>query len=588
LNQENTLLNFKNLTVAFGKGEQENIAVSDVSFSVNKGEILAIVGESGSGKSVTSLSAMGLIGKAGTIKSGQIIFNGKNQQGIDFLRLPDSEMRKYRGNKIAMIFQEPMTSLNPVFKCGEQVAESLKLHLGLTNALAKEKVIELFKEVLLPRPEAIYESYPHQISGGQKQRVMIAMAIACNPEILIADEPTTALDVTVQKSILELLRNLQRKHNMGIIFITHDLGVVAEIADRVLVMYKGKIVEQGPVKQVLVAPKHAYTKGLLACRPPVDKVLKALPTVSDFMFVNENGELTSKDQSISSVFEALTVTQISKNQERQVLYAQEPILSLKNIQVEFPISKTFFGKTKEVLKAVNQVSFDIFPGETLGLVGESGCGKTTLGRAILQLIKPKSGEVWYKGIDLVQCTETKMRFYRKELQIVFQDPYSSLNPRMTIGEAIKEPMEVHGIGLSNKERKEKVQELLVKVGLTYEIYDRYPHEFSGGQRQRICIARALAVNPRFIICDESVSALDVSVQAQVLNLLNDLKRDLGFTYIFISHDLSVVKYMSDRIVVMNQGKVEEIGLSDEVYNTPQHEYTKKLIAAIPKGEAFHG
>jgi peptide/nickel transport system ATP-binding protein len=588
LNQENTHLNFKNLTVAFGKGEQKNTAVLDVSFSVNKGEILAIVGESGSGKSVTSLSAMGLIGKAGTIKSGQIIFNGKNQQGIDFLRLPDSEMRKYRGNKIAMIFQEPMTSLNPVFKCGEQVAESLKLHLGLTNALAKEKVIELFKEVLLPRPEAIYESYPHQISGGQKQRVMIAMAIACNPEILIADEPTTALDVTVQKSILELLRNLQRKHNMGIIFITHDLGVVAEIADRVLVMYKGKIVEQGPVKQVLVAPKHAYTKGLLACRPPVDKVLKALPTVSDFMFVNENGELTSKDQSISSVFEALTVTQISKNQERQVLYAQEPILSLKNIQVEFPISKTFFGKTKEVLKAVNQVSFDIFPGETLGLVGESGCGKTTLGRAILQLIKPRSGEVWYKGIDLVQCTEAKMRFYRKELQIVFQDPYSSLNPRMTIGEAIKEPMEVHGIGLSNKERKEKVQELLVKVGLTPEIYDRYPHEFSGGQRQRICIARALAVNPRFIICDESVSALDVSVQAQVLNLLNDLKRELGFTYIFISHDLSVVKYMSDRIVVMNQGKVEEIGLSDEVYNTPQHEYTKKLIAAIPKGEAFHG
>jgi peptide/nickel transport system ATP-binding protein len=417
---------------------------------------------------------------------------------------------------------------------------------------------------------------------------MIAMAIACNPEVLIADEPTTALDVTVQKSILELLRNLQRKHNMGIIFITHDLGVVAEIADRVLVMYKGNIVEQGPVKEVLIAPKHAYTKGLLACRPPVDKVLKALPTVSDFMFVNEKGELTSKTQSISSVFESLTVSQTSKNQERQLLYGQEPILKLKNIQVEFPISKTFFGKTKEVVKAVNQVSFDIYPGETLGLVGESGCGKTTLGRAILQLIKPKSGEVWYNGIDLVQCSEDKMRFYRKELQIVFQDPYSSLNPRMTIGEAIKEPMEVHGIGFSNKERKEKVQELLVKVGLTPEIYDRYPHEFSGGQRQRICIARALAVNPRFIICDESVSALDVSVQAQVLNLLNDLKRDLGFTYIFISHDLSVVKYMSDRIVVMNQGKIEEIGLSDEVYNSPKREYTKKLIAAIPKGEALYG
>lgn len=584
----NSLLKFKNLTISFQNGDQENTAVSNVSFSLIKGEILAIVGESGSGKSVTSLSAMGLLGKGGSYKSGEIIYTDRKGSSTDFLRLSDEEMRKYRGNKIAMIFQEPMTSLNPVFKCGEQVAESLILHLRLNKKEAKARVIELFKEVLLPRPEVIYDAYPHQISGGQKQRVMIAMAIACNPEILIADEPTTALDVTVQKSILRLLKNIQNKHGIGIVFITHDLGVVAEIADRVIVMYKGNIVEQGSVKEVLMTPKHAYTKGLLACRPPVDKVLKSLPTVNDFMFIDKQGKLSSREQSVDKVFESLSISQTTKNKERQILYEQDPILRLRNIKVEYPISKTIFGKVKEVVKAVDEVSFDIYPGETLGLVGESGCGKTTLGRAILQLIKPKSGEVWYQGVDLVKCDVSKMRLFRKELQIIFQDPYSSLNPRMTIGEAIKEPMEVHGIGLNSKDRKVKVQELLEKVGLTSEIYDRYPHEFSGGQRQRICIARALAVNPRFIICDESVSALDVSVQAQVLNLLNDLKRDLGFTYIFISHDLSVVKYMSDRIVVMNQGRIEEIGLSDEVYNSPQQEYTKKLIAAIPKGEALYG
>ncbi len=578
------LLDVVSLTTSFSADKKVKPAVNGISFRLNKGEILAIVGESGSGKSVTSLSAMGLIKKPGKIsQESQIIFHQDEQTTVNFTSLADHEMRTYRGNRIAMIFQEPMTSLNPVFKCGDQVAEALILHLGLSKKAAKERTIELFKEVLLPRPEAIYESYPHQISGGQKQRVMIAMAISCNPDILIADEPTTALDVTVQKSILELLKSLQIKHGMGIIFITHDLGVVAEIADRVVVMYRGDIVEEGEVDQVFNFPKHAYTKGLLACRPPMDKILSKLPTVRDFLEVDESGQMIQRASSVNDIINSLVISSVERNQHQQNLYSQDPLLQIKNLSVHYPVKKSWLGGTKEVLKAVDDLSFDVYPGETLGLVGESGCGKTTLGRAILQLIKPTAGAVIYKGNDLCQLENKSMRTYRKELQIIFQDPYSSLNPRMTIGAAIKEPMDVHGIGVDGKMRKQKVEELLEKVGLSAEMYNRYPHEFSGGQRQRVCIARALAVNPRFIICDESVSALDVSVQAQVLNLLNDLKKDFGFTYIFISHDLSVVKYMSDRMIVMNQGKIEEMGLAEAIYENPEKEYTKRLIDAIPKG-----
>mgnify|MGYP003668487003 CR=1 FL=1 len=577
------LLEVINLTTEFSSEGTTTVAVKGISFELKRREILAIVGESGSGKSVTSLSAMGLIRKPGRVNpDSKVVFHPKDEEKIDFISLPDNEMRKYRGNRIAMIFQEPMTSLNPVFRCGDQVAESLILHLGMSKKEAKARTIELFKEVLLPRPESIYDSYPHQISGGQKQRVMIAMAISCNPDILIADEPTTALDVTVQKSILKLLKSLQERLAMGIIFITHDLGVVAEIADRVLVMYRGDIVEEGRVDDVFYQPQHAYTRGLLACRPPMDKILSKLPTVSDFIEIDMNGKMIQRTTSISSIINNLVISKVERNQHQQNIYSQDPILKVKGLSVHYPVKKGWLGDTKEVLKAVDDLSFDIYSGETLGLVGESGCGKTTLGRAILQLIKPTKGEVIYKGKDLCKLENEEMRGFRKELQIIFQDPYSSLNPRMTIGAAIKEPMDVHGIGVDSKKRKEKVEELLEKVGLSADVYNRYPHEFSGGQRQRVCIARALAVNPRFIICDESVSALDVSVQAQVLNLLNGLKKDFGFTYIFISHDLSVVKYMSDRMIVMNQGKIEEIGLAESVYENPQKEYTKRLIDAIPK------
>lgn len=579
----NQLLVVNNLTTEFSAEGKTTYAVKGINFSLSKGEILAIVGESGSGKSVTSLSAMGLIRKPGKVNpKSQVIFYQEGQKAVDFISLPDHEMRKYRGNRIAMIFQEPMTSLNPVFKCGDQVSEALILHLGLSRKEAKLRTIELFKEVLLPRPEAIYESYPHQISGGQKQRVMIAMAISCNPDILIADEPTTALDVTVQKSILKLLKSLQERSGMGIIFITHDLGVVAEIADRVLVMYRGDIVEEGIVEDVFYTPQHAYTKGLLACRPPMNKILSKLPTVSDFLETDASGKMIQRSASVEQIINKLIVSKTERNQHQQNIYSQDSLLKIKNLSVHYPTKKGWFGDTKEVLKAVDNLSFEVFPGETLGLVGESGCGKTTLGRAILQLIKPTNGEVIYKGKDLCKLENKEMRRFRKELQIIFQDPYSSLNPRMTVGSAIKEPMDVHAIGIDSKARKQKVEELLEKVGLTADMYNRYPHEFSGGQRQRVCIARALAVNPRFIICDESVSALDVSVQAQVLNLLNDLKRDFGFTYIFISHDLSVVKYMSDRMIVMNQGKIEEMGMAEAIYDNPQKEYTKRLIDAIPK------
>ena len=579
------LLEFKGLVTEFQTEGKTVTAVNNVSFSLNKGETIGIVGESGSGKSVTSLSAMRLIpSPPGKISSGKILFHNNSGSPIDLLKLTEEEMRKYRGNEISMIFQEPMTSLNPVFTCGNQVVEAIMLHQKIDKKEAKELTIELFNKVMLPDPERIFNTYPHQISGGQKQRVMIAMAMSCQPTVLIADEPTTALDVTVQKTILELMQSLQSENDMGIMFITHDLGVIAELADKVVVMYKGNIVEQGGVWDIFNNPQHPYTKGLLACRPPLNKRYKFLPTVSDFMKVGPDGKITDMGVSINDFTKKLTVPKNKRDKEQKKLFSQKPVLSINKLKTYFPIKGGFFGQKTGYVKAVDGVSIDLYPGETLGLVGESGCGKTTIGRSIIRLEESYSGEVIYKGENVLKMNAEKLREFRKEVQIIFQDPYSSLNPRMTIGNAIMEPMQVHGILNNDDERKKRVEELLERVNLDASHFYRYPHEFSGGQRQRIGIARALAVNPKFIICDESVSALDVSVQAQVLNLLNELKAEFGLTYIFISHDLSVVKYMSDRMVVMQKGIIEEMGDADQIYNKPKTEYTKKLIDAIPEGK----
>ena len=581
----NTLLEFKNLVTEFHTEGTIVKAVNNISFTLNKGETVGIVGESGSGKSVTSLSAMRLIpSPPGIISGGSIIFHTKSGEKVDLLKISEEEMRSYRGNDLAMIFQEPMTSLNPVFTCGDQVLEAIVLHQKLNKYDAKKLAIELFKKVQLPDPERIFNTYPHQISGGQKQRVMIAMAMSCEPSVLIADEPTTALDVTVQKTILLLMQKLQIEQDMGILFITHDLGVIAELADKVVVMYKGKIVEQGNVWEIFTNPQHPYTKGLLACRPPLEKRYSFLPTVGDFMKTDSKGGVFDNNISVEEFTKDLVISDLEREKKQKELFAKNPVLQLKNLKTFFPIRNGFFGGISNYVKAVNNVSFDVYPGETLGLVGESGCGKTTIGRTILRLEEPTEGAMIYKNKDIAKMTADELRAFRKEVQIIFQDPYSSLNPRMTIGNAIMEPMQVHKILNSDDERKERVKELLKKVNLDPSHFYRYPHEFSGGQRQRIGIARALAVNPKFIICDESVSALDVSVQAQVLNLLNDLKEEFGLTYIFISHDLSVVKYMSDRMVVMQEGEVEEMGDADQIYNSPKTEYTKKLIDAIPEGK----
>lgn len=579
------LLDFRNLVTEFKTDGSIVTAVNNVSFSLSRGETIGIVGESGSGKSVTSLSAMRLVpSPPGEISSGEIVFHKQDNTQIDLLSITEEEMRKHRGNDLAMIFQEPMTSLNPVFTCGDQVIEAIMLHQKINSSLARDITLKLFEEVQLPDPIRIFNAYPHQISGGQKQRVMIAMAMSCEPSVLIADEPTTALDVTVQKTILELMLKLQKERDMGILFITHDLGVIAELADKVVVMYKGKIVEQGTVWDIFTKPKHPYTKGLLACRPPLNKRYSFLPTVSDFMKINDCGEIIDNNVSVEEFTKDLVIPENTRLEKQKELFSKNPLLQIKNLKTYFPVKNGFFGGTTDYVRAVDNISFDVYPGETLGLVGESGCGKTTTGRTILRLEEPTSGEIIYKGKDVVSMNVVELRAFRKEVQIIFQDPYSSLNPRMTIGNAIMEPMQVHGVLNNDEERRRKVKEILDRVSLDPNHFYRYPHEFSGGQRQRVGIARALAVNPKFIICDESVSALDVSVQAQVLNLLNELKEEFGLTYIFISHDLSVVKYMSDRMVVMQDGQIEEMDDSDKIYTTPGTEYTQKLIDAIPEGK----
>ena len=585
----NPLLKVNNLRISFCRDSQWQEAVHGVDFEVFEGKTLGIVGESGSGKSVSNLAVMQLLDRRKSkIEADSILLEDK-----DISHYNDDQMSEVRGRQIAMIFQEPMTSLNPVYKCGFQVLEACRdvtpvasqgiqefrnsriQEKSRKNDLeSKRKVLELFEKVKLPNPEIIFDKYPHELSGGQKQRVMIAMALISNPKVLIADEPTTALDVTVQKEILKLLKELQRENGMGMIFITHDLGVVSEIADDVIVMNKGVIVEKGKTYDILNNPQHPYTKGLIACRPPLDYRLERLPVVKEFL----DGKWSDNNQ----VKNELLITDEEREKQHELLYSQEPILKVENLRTWYPLRKGVFGRTYDYIKSVDDVSFDVYPGETLGLVGESGCGKTTLGRSILRLVEPTSGNVIFEGRDITKLNNEELREYRKQAQIVFQDPYSSLNPRICIGDSIAEPMLVHGIEKDTKKRRERVCHLLEEVGLEASHYQRYPHEFSGGQRQRICIARALAVNPKLIICDESVSALDVSVQAQVLNLINRLKKEFHFTYIFISHDLGVVRFMSDRVVVMYNGKIQEMNEADMLFNNPQNDYTKKLIAAICK------
>lgn len=548
--------------MSFSNGKQSVQVLHDIDLDIFKNEIVAIVGESGSGKSVTSKALMGLLPK----QSAQITAEELSLQEQNLLKLEDGEWSRFRGSEISMIFQEPMSSLNPTITCGNQVMEVILQHQKLSTSEARKRVQELFEKVKLPTPQITFSKYPHEISGGQMQRVMIAMAIACKPILLIADEPTTALDVTVQKEIILLLKELQKEYGMSILFISHDLSLVQSIANRIVVMYQGRVVENGSSEEVFNNPKEKYTKALIASRPSVTARVKNLPTISDFVKNTVSKELINKKQ---------------RKEIHDKIYSQPPILQIIDLVKDFPLKKRLFEK-QDYFRAVDAVSFNLYAGESLGLVGESGCGKSTLGNLILRLIDSTSGKIIYKDEDITSLKGKAMRELRKEIQIIFQDPFASLNPRLTVGQAIIEPMKWHGIGKDNSDRKARVLHLLKKVGLTEEHYNRYPHEFSGGQRQRIGIARTVALEPKLIVCDESVSALDISVQAQVLNLLNEFKADFGFSYLFISHDLAVVKYFCDQVIVMNKGKIEEKNEADALYANPQSDYTRKLIAAIPK------
>ncbi|MEM9156202.1 MAG: ABC transporter ATP-binding protein [Cyanobacteria bacterium P01_F01_bin.33] len=587
MSESEPILSVRELSVAFRGETGVTRVVNRLSYDLHPGEILGIVGESGSGKTVSSLAALGLL--PGTAETTGDIGLRDNGLSINLLTLSSAQMRRYRGNRLAMIFQEPMSALNPVYTCGYQAIETILANESVSKAEAKQRAIALFREVQLPDPEGILNRYPHQLSGGQMQRVTIAIALSCNPDVLIADEPTTALDVTVQAEILRLLQQLRQQRSMAIVFITHDLGVIAEIADRVVVMYKGEAVETGSVYDIFDRPQSPYTKGLLTCRPQLERRMKVLPTTTDFMEVRRNaaGHLEIIEKTANSVRQALLDAEMDSSEiaaRLDQLQQAQPLLSVRHLKTHFPIRQGVFGRQVGAVKAVDDVSFEIYPGETLGLVGESGCGKSTLGRSLLRLIQPTSGEIVYDGDDLLALSGGKLRRLRRELQIVFQDPFSSLDPRMSVGASVMEPMELHGIGRNRAERRAAAAKLLEKVGLDASALRRMPHEFSGGQRQRICIARALASSPRLVICDESVSALDVSVQAQVLNLLKSLQAELGLAYLFISHDLSVVKFMSDRIMVMNRGQLEEIAPAERIYTSPQSDYTRALIAAIPRAE----
>lgn len=665
---DDRILEIRDLQVKFQTSASWVRAVDGVSMVVRRGHTLGIVGESGSGKSVTALAILGLIPQPpGQIAGGSILFwdpERDRPDPIDLTQLEAEQLRPYRGGRIALISQEPMSALNPVYTCGFQMVEAIRLHQAVSEAEARRRAIALFQEVKLlpsdaelrqrcldewagsgrsdPQPvnwpvnwdgspqdappdaatsptldpaqerqlqqvinrqkQAMLDRYPHQLSGGQLQRVAIAMAISCDPALLIADEPTTALDVTVQARILDLLRELRDRRGMSLIFVTHDLGTIAEIADDVAVMYQGKIVETGSVLEIFAQPQHPYTQGLLTCRPRPDRQLRYLPTVADFLgqgnltpgtlaqgnlapgtgvAAQDDPDRPHPDPRSLDDLLADTISPQERAQRLESLQTQTPLLQVRDLRVAFPV-KGMFGQARRYFMAVNGVSFDVYPGETLGLVGESGCGKSTLARAVLRLIEPTSGAITLDGMNLLAQRGRALRKLRRDMQIVFQDPYSSLDPRMTIGATVMEPTLVHGVGQSRQVHRDRAAYLLDRVGIDPNWMNRYPHEFSGGQRQRICIARALALNPRFIICDESVSALDVSVQAQVLNLLKALQAEFGLTYIFISHDLSVVKFMSDRILVMNQGKIEELGPADQVYASPQRDYTRQLIAAIPQ------